>query len=109
MKIVVIRISGQVDVDSVRKDMLKTLGLKKKYSCIILEKENPLLFKIKDFVAYGEFDESLAEKMKKRNKGKYFALHPPIGGLKKSSKLPWPMGLLGNEGKEINKLLVRML
>jgi len=109
--IVVIRISGQVDVDEKRKSILNAFGLKKKYSCILIKDESqlPVLLKIKDLVAYGELDEKLLENLKKRSKGKYFALHPPIGGLRKSSKLPWPQGLLGNERKEINKLLERMI
>jgi ribosomal protein L30/L7E len=106
--IVIIRITGQVNLSQRTKQFLDTLGLKKKFSCILLDEENPLLGKIKDYIAYGEFDEKLLDKLKKRNKGKYFALHPPIGGLKKSSKLAWPRGILGHN-KDINKLLERML
>ena len=109
MAIVIIRISGQVNLSGRTKEFLNTLGLKKKFSCILLDKENPLLGKIKDYIAYGEFDEKLMDRLKKRSKGKYFALHPPIGGLRKSSRLAWPRGVLGYHGKEINKLLERML
>lgn len=109
MAIVIIRISGQVNLSERTKEFLNTLGLKKKFSCILLDKENPLLGKIKDYIAYGEFDEKLMDKLKKRSKGKYFALHPPIGGLRKSSRLAWPRGVLGYHGKDINKLLERML
>jgi len=38
----------------------------------------------------------------------FFRLHPPRGGLK-SSKKQFPRGVLGNHGKEINKLIERML
>ncbi len=38
----------------------------------------------------------------------FFRLHPPIGGFKKDTRLPYPMGILGNN-KEIDKLLVKML
>ena len=109
MSIVVIRISGQVDVPEKIKFMLDALKLKRKYSCILLKEESDLLRKVKDYVAYGEFDETLLEKLKKKSKGEYFALPPPKGGLKKSSKLSLPKGILGNQGKEINKLLARML
>jgi len=38
----------------------------------------------------------------------FFTLHPPIGGFKKSTKLMFPKGILG-ENKEIEKLVRRML
>lgn len=38
----------------------------------------------------------------------FFRLHPPIGGFKKSTKLLYPKGILGNN-KEISKLVLRML
>jgi ribosomal protein L30/L7E len=107
--IVVIRITGQVNLSAKTKNMLHALNLDRKYSCILLEKENVLLEKVKDLVAYGEFDDKLMDRLKKRSKGEYFALHPPVKGLKKSSKLMWPRGILGNQGKEINKLLERMI
>lgn len=109
MTIVVIRISGQVDVTGKIKLILNAMNLKKKFSCIILKEESDLLNKVKDYVAYGILDEKLMEQLKKRSKGSYFALHPPIGGLKKSSKLHFPKGVLGNHREEINKLLGRML
>ena len=37
----------------------------------------------------------------------FFALHPPIKGFKKSTKLMYPRGILG-ENKDIEKLLMRM-
>jgi large subunit ribosomal protein L30 len=39
----------------------------------------------------------------------FFRLHPPAGGFKKSIKQPFPKGVLGNQNKEINKLLTKML
>lgn len=39
---------------------------------------------------------------------KFFRLHPPRGGFKKSTKVNYPKGVLG-ENKEIAKLLERML
>lgn len=96
-----------------------------------------MLKKIKDYVAFGEINKGtlirLIEKRGKRRdkkqikepekiveeieKGKkmeevglkpFFRLHPPRGGLK-SSKKQFPRGVLGNHGKEINKLIERML
>lgn len=107
--IVVIRIRGQVDVNEKIKAMLNSFHLKKKFSCILIkDNEKHILGKINEYVAYGQFDDKLIEKLKKRNKGKYYALMPPRGGLKRSSKLLWPRGVLG-DNKDINKLLERML
>ncbi len=39
----------------------------------------------------------------------FFRLHPPIGGFKKSIKLIYPKGVLGNRGPEINQLVLKML
>ena len=39
----------------------------------------------------------------------FFRLHPPKGGFKKSTKCLYPKGVLGNQGKDINKLVMRML
>ncbi len=94
--------------------------------------------KIRSFVAYGEIDEkTLAELIKIRGKmigdsqgkvkdadkaakevlaGKkleelkikpWFGLHPARGGI--DTKHHFPEGVLGNHGKEINKLIQRML
>ena len=38
----------------------------------------------------------------------YLKLHPPRGGFKKSTKLPYPQGILGNNN-EIEKLVKKML
>lgn len=39
---------------------------------------------------------------------KFFRLHPPIGGFKKSTKLQYPKGILGKH-EDITKLVLRML
>lgn len=39
----------------------------------------------------------------------FFRLHPPKGGFKKSIKLMWPKGVLGNHHEKINGLIRRML
>ena len=39
----------------------------------------------------------------------FFRLHPPKGGFKKSTKIMWPKGILGNHHNDINKLIIRML
>ena len=98
-----------------------------------------MLDKIKFYVAYGEIDDETMEKLVKERgesvqgrkmdvklsasevvKGlrdgkklsdlglkEFFRLHPPRGGI--DSKLQYPKGVLGNNKKDINKLIGRMI
>jgi large subunit ribosomal protein L30 len=98
-----------------------------------------MLNKVKDYVTWGEIDDEtlrlLIEKRarkpgnKRLSKGEVeevfkkvketgklprdikpvFRLTPPSKGFKKSIKQPYPKGELGYRGKEINKLLKRMI
>jgi large subunit ribosomal protein L30 len=118
MTIVIIRICGQVKI---RKDILGTLdrlNLKKKYSCIVLEKPNDvelgMLEKVKSFVAYGEISnetlKKLIEARGKFSKSKtHFRLHPPRKGIESAKGFGVGKGVLGNHGDKINLLLERML
>ena len=94
-----------------------------------------MLKAIDKYVTYGEIDDALIRKLilargqtldgKKINekdvdkilegikKGdwkikKFFRLHPPIKGFRKSTKMPVPQGILG-KNKDIAKLLEKML
>ena len=102
------------------------------------EKNLGMIKKIKDFVAYGEIsDETFENLIEKRGKpidkkkkidtkkaaaeiknGKkyedlnlkpFFRLHPPRRGIESKKHFGVGKGVLGNHGKEINKLLERML
>ncbi len=98
-----------------------------------------MLRKIKFYIAYGEIDKNILVKLIKERarsiegnkrkitinieevadsliKGKkisdfmlkpFFRLHPPRKGIK--SKLAYPKGVLGDNGRDINKLIERML
>ena len=98
-----------------------------------------MLDKIKFYVAYGDIDDKTIEKLVKERgesvsgrkkdlkveasrvvnelkSGKklsdlglkgFFRLHPPRKGI--DSKLQYPKGVLGNNKKDINKLIERML
>jgi len=137
--IAVIRISGQVKLKPDIKRSLYRLRLRRKYSCILINSSNKSLFgivkKVKFNVAYGEIEkdtlvklikhrgkkldkksfdaEEVAEKLMKGEKlinlgfKPFFRLHPPRKGIK--SKLSYPKGVLGYNGKDINKLIERML
>lgn len=137
--ICVIRIKGQVTLRKDLKETLNRLRLRKKYSCIVLNQNKEqagMIKKVRNLVAFGEIEDKNFEKLiekrgqkieKKKNvnaktaaeginKGKkyeefnlkpFFRLHPPRGGIK--SKLHFPKGVLGDNGKKINDLLLRML
>jgi len=112
--IAVIRITGEVGL---RKDIIETfkrLRLRKKYNCVVFEKPTKedlgMIKKVRDFVAFGELDPEIYEKMKEKRKTKinnFFRLHPPRGGIK--SKVHFPKGVLGDNKKDINKLIKKML
>ncbi len=114
--IAVIRIKGEVKV---RKEVIETLNrlnLKKKYTCIVLEKptaiESGMIEKVKDFVAFGEIDKETYKKLvdaRGKQGTKFFRLHPPRGGIDSKKHFGVDKGVLGNHGSEISKLLLRML
>ena len=112
--IVVIRIKGLVGIKKDIAETLNRLRLRKKYSCSVFPKPTAvqlgMIKKIRDFVAFGEISEETLKKLKEKRKTKienFFRLHPPRKGIK--SKIHFPKGVLGNNGKEINKLIERML
>lgn len=144
MKLIIVRITGKIDLAPAVVRTFELLKLKKKFSCIVLD-DTPeslgMLKRLQDYVAFGKLEEEtlkqlLTKRAKSGNKqanldaknadafirefmdGKtdlkklkinnVFALHPPRGGFKKSSKLLWPRGILG-QNKEINKLVLRMV
>ena len=115
----IIRISGMVKVPKDVENALYRLKLRRKYSCVVININTPsvkgLLEKVKYYVAYGEISKDTYNKLvkargKKNKDGKlkpFFRLHPPRKGIK--SKLQYPKGVLGNNKKDINKLIERML
>jgi len=114
--IAIIRIKGQVKVRSDFLETLKRFGLKKKYSCIVIDKPNGeqlgMLAKVRDFVAYGEISPEMYKKLVEARGQKsktMFRLHPPRGGIDAKVHFGIRKGVLGNHGKEIDKLVGRML
>jgi|SRR3989338_1096027 len=134
--ILVIRIGGLVKMNYQIEEALFRLRLRRKYAAVLLHntKENLILIKgLRDYIAYGEISDEMLKKLivvRGQAKGKkidadkvieglnkkgleelglkpFFRLHPPRGGIK--SRLHFPKGVLGDHGKDINKLLGRML
>ena len=116
--IVIIRIKGQVGLKHDIKETLQRLGLKKKYSCLILEnpkaEELGMIKKVRNFVAYGELDSETHKKLieargKFSKSKKYFRLHPPRGGIESKKHFGVGKGVLGDNQNKINELILRML
>jgi len=117
--ICVIRIKGQVGLNKDVKETLFRLRIRRKYACVVFENitnvQKGMIEKVKDFVAYGEISKETYKKLvdsrgKKDSEGKlkpFFRLHPPRKGA--NTKIHYPRGILGDNGKDINKLVERML
>lgn len=135
--IVVVRISGLVEMPTDAQETLFRMHLRRKYSAILLketEETKTLLQAVRNFVAYGKIDpKTLEELIAKRGKSKdnkkidskkaaelaekeglekaglkpFFRLHPPRKGI--DSKTHYPKGVLGDNKEDINELIRRML
>lgn len=121
VKIALIRIRGNDDVNFKIEDTMKMLKLHKKHVCSVYE-ENPVILgmadKCKDYLTYGEIDDDtyrlLVEKRGINKDGKlqnYFHLHPPRGGFERRGiKYAFAQkGALGYRGEKINALIRKML
>lgn len=137
--ILVIRISGLVEMPKPLNETLDRIRLRRKYTAILL-KESPetskLLQNIRNFVAYGEIDDEtlnllikhraqvvgkkkidsklIVEQLKNKSLQDldikpFFRLHPPRGGIDSKLHFPIKNGVLGDNKKEINALVRRML
>ena len=116
--IAIVRIKGQVKIREKITETLNRMGLKTKYSCIVIDKpkaeELGMLDKVKDFVAFGEINhetyKKLIEAREKFSKSKtHFRLHPPRKGIESKKHFGVGKGVLGNNKEKINDLILRML
>jgi large subunit ribosomal protein L30 len=118
----VIRIAGDVKIREEFRETMRRLGLKKKYSCVVIENPNAvelgMIKHVKDSVAFGELTEEMHKKLvaargKKFKVEKFarpvFRLHPPRKGIDSKLHFGIKKGVLGNNGADINKLVERML
>lgn len=135
--ILVIRISGLVEVPVRINEALFRMRLRRKYSAVLLKptKENLMLLKeVRNFVAYGPISkDALIELIEKRGQSKkkvdaqkiaeqldkksldelglkpFFRLHSPRKGIDSKVHFPIRKGVLGDNKEKINDLLRRML
>ena len=114
--LVVIRITGDVNINGDVRETLNRLRLRRKYGCVVFEnaptkEQSGMIERVKDFVAFGNISSETLKKLKEKrgtetNPG-FFRLHPPRGGAR--TKVHFPKGILGNNGEKINNLIERML
>ena len=116
MRIAIVRIKGQVKVNYKEKETLNRLGLRTKYSCVVFEEPSKItlgmLKRVDSFVAHGELDDTTYKKLVEARGSKiknFFRLHPPRKGIDAKKHFGVNKGVLGNNGKEISKLIERML
>jgi len=125
-KIAAIRIRGMTGIRKPIKDTMSMLRLYKKNTCSVYETTpsiKGMLLKAKDFITWGEIDEKTYDALvqsrgikAKDKEGKeiikpFFRLNPPKGGFeRKGIKVPYASGgALGYRGKEIKKLIEKMM
>tara|TARA_B100002003_G_C13964447_1_gene467013 strand:+ start:111 stop:455 length:345 start_codon:yes stop_codon:yes gene_type:complete len=113
--IIVVRIAGQVKNKKKDNETLSRLQLRKKFTSTLIDPKDKvrmgMIEAVSHMVSYGEVPEDFVKSLKTKRKGRVenvFHLHPPVGGFKKSSKVAFPKGILGNN-KDILKLVERML
>lgn len=114
--IAVIRIRGQVGLKQKIVETFNRLKLRKKYSCIVIEKPTKeqigMIEKVRNFVAYGEINEGTYKKLVEARGGKiknFFRLHPPRKGIDSKKHFGVDKGVLGDNKEKINELIKKML
>lgn len=114
--IAIIRIKGQIGLKKEIKNTLNRLRLRKKYSCLVIEKPTKeqlgMIKKVRDFVAFGDINDKTYKKLVEKRKTKiknFFRLHSPRGGIDSKKHFGVSKGVLGNNKEHINKLIERML
>ncbi len=105
----VIRIRGGVNDAKKLRNRMKMLGITRKNSLALVdESHKSAIIKIGACVAWGEISEDMAKKLRSKEDGNVFHLGPPRGGFR-SVRHSYPKGDLGYHGRDINKLIERML
>jgi len=114
MAYLILRIAGRANNKIKEDETLKRLKMNKKFTAIVVdEKDNirmGMVRSIPSAVAYGKVNDAFLKELKSKRPAKndVHFLHPPIGGFKKSSRIPAPKGILG-EHEDITKLVGRMI
>ena len=112
----IIRISGQVGLNKEVIETFNRLRLRRKYSCIVLEKPTKeqlgMIKNLKNFLAFGDINAETYKKLvekRKTNIKNFFRLHPPRKGIDSKKHFGVKKGVLGDNKEKINDLIERML
>ena len=112
--IIAVRIRGEVKVSHKIESTMQMLGLKRRNMVSLLPNNDStlgMIRRVEDFVTWGEVSDDIVSKLKQKSKdkeSKIFNLAPAKKSLKNVRKR-YPKGDLGYRGKEINKLIERMI
>lgn len=109
--IAAIRIKGSVGARGEVEDTLRMLGMKKKFTLVLLQKSDTIIGMVKKaehMMAWGEIDSELLKEIKEKYGSEKIRLKPPKKGLR-SVKSRYPKGDLGYRGAAINELIKRMM
>ena len=114
MKLIIIRVRGQVKVRHDITKALDLLNLNKKNHAAIVEDDpthKGMITTINSFVAWGEANEETVLLLEKKKEGNKIRLSPPRKGYgRKGIKVSFKAGgALGYRGDKINDLVKRML
>jgi len=135
--LIVIRISGQINLSNNVKETLFRLRLRRKYTAILLKpsrETEKILNSVRNHVAYGDIDtETLTKLIELRGQSAkkidatkivqdldkksltdlglkpFFRLHPPRKGIDSKKHFGVRKGVLGDNKNKINELVRRML
>jgi large subunit ribosomal protein L30 len=105
-KLVAVKIRGSLDSRQGIQRTIENLGLEKTNSASVFEDTDSnrgMLRKAKDYIAYGEVTDEVAEKVQEKQN-----LTPPSGGLKSTKRQYNQGGSLGQRD-DMESLLERML
>jgi large subunit ribosomal protein L30 len=105
-KLVAVKIRGSIDASETIQKTLETLGLTKANKAVVLENNESnkgMLNKAKDYIAYGEVEDDLADEVDEK-----VNLSPPSGGFKSTKKQYNQGGSLGKRD-DMEELLGKML
>ena len=109
--IVAVRIRGVFGTSKSEKVIMSHLGLvRPNYVGFYPDSMKETIRKVEHLLAWGEASEELEKKLegKRKYRKNVYRLQPPKGGYK-STRLFYPKGDLGYRGKEIEKLVEKML
>ena len=139
MTILAIRISGMVEIPGDVQEALHRMGLRRKYTAVLVQPTPPnmqLIKKVRNTIAYGDINKEtlqlLIEKRAVSKDGKkidakkvveqldktdlqsqgikhFFRLHPPRGGIDTKIHFGRKKGVLGDNKEKINELVRKML